>query len=146
MSDERTIFYGTGQVNGQDVTNDGYDGVAGKIKAMPHETHLLVADAETYEHFKRSEQHPASAETTAQIFIEVIACPDEPIGATTGELSRRHRIYHLYLTQRDPRNAPHHVRRVGNTWRRWTSCSCFTPIAPHTRVDGQCRPSSIDDC
>jgi len=71
------VFYRPLQVNGQDVTNDGYEGVVAKIKAMPNEAHLLVADAETYEQFKRSEQHP-ELETT-QIFIEVIACPDEPI-------------------------------------------------------------------
>lgn len=65
------------QVNGQDVTTDGYEGVVAKIKAMPNEAHLLVADAETYEQFKRSDQHPASG--TTEIFIEVIACPDEPV-------------------------------------------------------------------
>ena len=69
-------------MNGQDVTNDGYEGVVGKIKAMPHETHLLVADAETYEHFKRAEEQRPASETT-QVFIEVIACPDEPVETST---------------------------------------------------------------
>ena len=65
------------QVNGQDVTNDDYEGVVAKIKAMPTEAHLLVADPQTYEHFKRSEQHRATE--TTQIYVEVIACPDEPV-------------------------------------------------------------------
>jgi len=76
------------QVNGQDVTRDGYDGVVAKINAMPNDAHLLVADAETYEHLKQTDhqqqqqQHPAASETT-QIYVEVIACPDEPIQTGT---------------------------------------------------------------
>ena len=78
------------QVNGQDVTRDGYDGVVAKMNAMPNDAHLLVADAETYEHLKQTDQqqqqqqqqHPAASETT-QIYVEVIACPDEPIQTGT---------------------------------------------------------------
>jgi len=63
------------QVNGEDVTSDDHEGVVAKIKAMPNEVHLLVADALTYEHFKLSDDDPKSE---TELFIEVIACHDEP--------------------------------------------------------------------
>jgi len=61
------------QVNGEDVTSDDHEGVVAKIKAMPNEVHLLVADALTYEHFKLSDNDPKSE---TELFIEVIACHD----------------------------------------------------------------------
>jgi len=59
------------------VTNDGQQSVVAKIKELPNEAHLLVDDSETYEHFKLSEQQAVLE--TAQLFIEVIACPDEAV-------------------------------------------------------------------
>ena len=64
------------QVNGEDVTSDNHDGVVAKIKAMPDDAHLLVADALTYEHFKLSDDHPKSE---TELFIEVITCHDDAV-------------------------------------------------------------------
>ena len=58
------------------MTSDDHDGVIAKIKAMPNEVHLLVADALTYEHFKRSDDDPKSE---TELFIEVIACHDHAV-------------------------------------------------------------------
>ena len=51
--------------------------MAAKIKAMPNEVHLLVADAPTYEHFKQSDDHSKSE---MKLFIEVIASHDDLVG------------------------------------------------------------------
>jgi len=71
------------QVNGEDVTSEHLDGIVSKIKATPNEVHLLVADATTYEHFKRSDEHPQSE---TELFIEVIACHDQPLETGTSYL------------------------------------------------------------
>jgi len=72
------------------VTNDGQEGIVAKIKATPNQVHLLVADAATYEHFKRSDDHPV---TETELFIEVIACHDEAPKTGTRGLS----LYHTLL-------------------------------------------------
>ena len=64
------------------MTRDGLDGVVAKIKAVPAEVHLLVADSETYEHFKQSDERSVSE---TKLFIEVIAGPDDALD--TGQVS-----------------------------------------------------------
>ena len=68
-------------MNGEDVTNDHQEDVVAKIKALPNEVHLLVADAVTYEQFKRSDDHFKSE---MELFIEIIACPDDALEPGTG--------------------------------------------------------------
>ena len=62
------------QVNGQAVTSERREGIVAKIKAKSDEVHLLVADAVTYEQFKRSDERPKSE---TELFIEVIASRDD---------------------------------------------------------------------
>jgi len=69
-------------VNNEDVTSENHEGIVAKIKATPNEVHLLVADALSYEHFKRSDEHPTSE---SELYIEVIACHDKPL--ETGDLT-----------------------------------------------------------
>ena len=69
-------------MNDEDVTSDCHEGVVTKIKAVPNQVHLLVADAVTYEHFKRSDDHPKSE---TELFIEVIACHDDALAPGKGD-------------------------------------------------------------
>lgn len=69
-------------MNNDDVTGENQQGIVTKIKAMPNEVHLLVADEISYEHFKRSDEHPKSE---TELYIEVIACHDKPL--ETGDLT-----------------------------------------------------------
>ena len=68
------------------MTTDGQDDIVAKINSICNEVSLLVADSETFQHFKHSELQPASE---TKLLIEVIACPDDPVdkGAAEPEVS-----------------------------------------------------------
>jgi len=89
----------TAQVNGQDVTSDRHEGIVAKIKAKSDEVHLLVADAVTYEHFKRSDERPKSE---TELFIEVIGSRDDdaPEAGTT-DLKHVYYVIKCVMTAQD---------------------------------------------